>query len=115
MIEKITGERITVYKHRDSTAVGDQFVLDEKMVVPDKPDQSGEVTEDGHLDKLCISPEYHAVKNLTATAASLAQQTAKIDEEKLQGIRRKIQDGFYLNEGVLTTTADQLLTREFKL
>ncbi len=115
MIEKITGERVTVYKHRDSTAVGDQFVLDEKMVVPDKPDQSGEVSENGHLDKLCISPEYHAVKNLTATAASLSQKVDEINEEKLQGIRRKIQDGFYLNEDILTTTADQLLTGEFKL
>lgn len=115
MIEKITGERISVYKHRDSTAVGDQFVLDEKMVVPDKPDHSGEVSENGHLDKLCISPEYHAVKNLTTTAASLSLKVDEINEEKLQGIRRKIQDGFYLNEDILTATADQLLTREFKL
>lgn len=115
MIEKISGKRVAVYKHSDSTVVGEPFLLDEKMVVPDKPDPSGEISANGHLDKLCISPEYHAVKNLTATAASLSQKIREIDQEKLQSIRRNIQDGYYLNEGIMTATADQLLTREFNL
>lgn len=116
MIEKIPGENISVYKYREKTAVNDQFVLDEQIKIEQKtPDQSGEIIQNDQLDKLFISPEYQAIKNLTQTAASLNEKVIKYNNEKLDDVRRKVQDGFYLNEEVLTVVADQLLSREIEL
>lgn len=114
MIEKVHGNNIAVYKYSEKSAVGDQFILDEQnKTEPVKPDRSGEIIENDQLDKLIISPEYQAVKNLTQIAASLNEKISMYNNEKLNDIRQKVQDGFYLKKEVLNVVAD-ILSVEIK-
>jgi len=113
MIEKIHGENIAVYKHRDQSAAAGQFeLIDQSRVEPGKSENTGGVPDNRSQDLLIISPDYHAVKHLTETAALLAEKVEKLNQQRLPDIRRKIQDGFYLTEEVLTAAAEEILARE---